>query len=142
MFGQHVRNLDDKSRVVLPPAFKEMLGDRFFITVGFDGNAELRSVENFRKYVSMLEDKSYFDKKVRILSRLIMGNAVEVTLDNQNRINLPKNLKEKLSINKEVIFVGAGSIIELWAKERFEEFENQFTSEDLIDIAQELSNNG
>ncbi|WP_426461579.1 division/cell wall cluster transcriptional repressor MraZ [Mycoplasma hafezii] len=140
MFGQHTRNLDDKSRVVLPPAFKELLGDRFYITVGFDGNAELRSVENFRKYVAMLEDKSYFDKKVRILSRLIMGNAVEVTLDGQNRISIPKTLKEKLSINKEVIFVGAGSIIELWAKERFEEFEGQFTAEDLADIAQELSN--
>ncbi|RIV16661.1 division/cell wall cluster transcriptional repressor MraZ [Mycoplasmopsis gallopavonis] len=140
MYGQHVRNLDDKSRVVLPSDYRDVLGSKFYITMGFDGNAELRSVENFQKYISMLEDKSYFDKKIRILTRLILGNAVEVSLDSHGRISLPKNLIEKLSITKAVVFVGAGSIIELWSKESFEEFEKQFSSEDIANIAQEISN--
>ncbi|VEU70305.1 division/cell wall cluster transcriptional repressor MraZ [Mycoplasmopsis glycophila] len=139
MYGQQVRNIDDKSRVVLPSNFRDLLGSKFYITMGFDGNAELRSEENFKKYVSMLEDKSYFDRKVRILTRTILGNAVEVALDNQNRMSLPKNIIEKLSITKEVVFVGAGSIIELWSKESFEEFENQFSPDDIANIAQEIS---
>ncbi|QGZ97564.1 division/cell wall cluster transcriptional repressor MraZ [Mycoplasma sp. NEAQ87857] len=139
MFGQHKRNLDDKSRVVLPPVFKEELGSTFYITLGFDGNAELRSQDNFRNYISMLEDKSFFDKRVRDITRIILGNAFEVALDNQNRISLPKHIVSKLSIQKEVVFVGVGSFVELWSSEKFEAFENQYSSEDLINLAQMLS---
>ncbi|WP_308699348.1 MULTISPECIES: cell division/cell wall cluster transcriptional repressor MraZ [unclassified Mycoplasma] len=139
MLGQQLRNIDSKNRVVLPPVFKEKLGDEFILTIGFDGNAELRTKEAFNEYLKLFENKSFFDKSVRNLTRLIMGNAFEIKLDSMSRISLPKKIIEKLTIQKEVIFVGVGSMVELWSKEMFEEFENQYNPDDLSKLAQEIS---
>ncbi|VEU74393.1 cell division protein MraZ [Mycoplasmopsis citelli] len=140
MYGQHTRSVDDKNRVALPAVYKENLGSSFFITLGFDNNFELRSVENFRLYTQKLQSKSQFNSKVRHLTRIIMSNAVEVNLDKQGRISLPKFVIDKLSIQKEVVFVGTGSIIELWSKEAFVAFENNFQDGDLAALAEEISN--
>ncbi|UUM20125.1 MULTISPECIES: division/cell wall cluster transcriptional repressor MraZ [unclassified Mycoplasma] len=139
MYGQHTRAIDDKNRVVLPAAYKDQLGTSFFITLGFDKNFELRSVENFNAYTKKLQNKSQFNSKVRHLTRIIMSNVVEVNLDKQGRISLPKFIIDKLSIQKEVVFVGNGSIIELWSKEAFQEFENLFQDGDLAKLAEEIS---
>ncbi|WP_036464753.1 division/cell wall cluster transcriptional repressor MraZ [Mycoplasmopsis sturni] len=139
MYGQHTRTVDDKNRVVLPPVFKEYLGRSFFITIGLDQNYELRSQENFLAYVQQLQSKSQFNQKVRHFTRIIMSNAFEASLDKQGRISLPKFIIDKLAIQKEVVFVGTGSIIELWSKESFEAFESQYTEGDLANLAEEIS---
>jgi MraZ protein len=105
--------MDGKNRVVLPSNIKEYLGTNFMISIGFDGNADLRSKEEFQKYIKMLENQSVFDKKARIITRSILGNSFEVTLDNMNRISLPKQMVEQLAIQKEIIFIGAGTLVEL-----------------------------
>ncbi|VEU76038.1 division/cell wall cluster transcriptional repressor MraZ [Mycoplasmopsis columboralis] len=139
MYGQHIRTVDDKNRVVLPPVFKDYLGSSFYITLGFDNNFELRSVQNFQEYNQKLQSKSQFNSKVRHLTRIIMSNVVEVNLDKQGRISLPKFIIDKLAIQKEVVFVGTGSMIELWSKEGFEAFENLFADGDLAKLAEEIS---
>ncbi|WP_416755856.1 division/cell wall cluster transcriptional repressor MraZ [Mycoplasma aquilae ATCC BAA-1896] len=139
MYGSQTRNIDDKNRVVLPPVFRDELGSKLYITIGFDGNAEVRSQEGFQAYIAMIENKSRFDVKTRTLARYIFGNTFEIVLDNQNRISLPKPIIEKLSIQKEVIFIGVGSIVELWAKEKYDENQNQYTVEDMAELAQFLS---
>ncbi|WP_406613527.1 division/cell wall cluster transcriptional repressor MraZ [Mycoplasma corogypsi] len=139
MYGIHTRSIDDKARVVIPPALKNELGNEFYITLGFDGNAEIRSSEAFESYRNTLESKSHFNRDVRTVTRIILGNAAQVSLDKQNRISLPKNLIEKLNIQKDIVFVGTGTVIELWAKEKFDEFEASVSTEDLAKLAQEIS---
>ncbi|WP_117275143.1 division/cell wall cluster transcriptional repressor MraZ [Mycoplasmopsis edwardii] len=139
IYGQHSRNADDKNRVILPPAIRDYLGTNFMVSIGFDGNADLRTKEEFMKYIKILEDKSSFDKRTRILTRTILGNSFEITLDAMNRMSLPKHIVEKLAIQKEIIFVGAGSLVEMWSKEKLESFESQYSHDDLAAIAQDLS---
>ncbi|SJZ64767.1 division/cell wall cluster transcriptional repressor MraZ [Mycoplasmopsis verecunda] len=139
MYGLQIRNIDDKSRVVLPPVFRDELGSKLFITIGFDGNAEVRSEKSFQSYISMIENRSRFDVKTRTLARYIFGNTFEVVLDNQNRISLPKPIIEKLAIQKEVYFIGVGSIVELWAKEKYDEIQSTYTVKDMAELAQFLS---
>ncbi|MEE3928053.1 cell division/cell wall cluster transcriptional repressor MraZ [Mycoplasmopsis ciconiae] len=139
MFGTIERKLDDKNRVILPPVFRDSLGSTFFITVGFDGNAELRSEDNFNKYVAEIESKSMFDKNARILRRSILGRATQIQLDSQGRFLVPKNIIDLTSIQKNVVFVGVGSFVEFWAKEAYDS-QSELNDGDLIaNIAQKLS---
>ncbi|AKF41008.1 division/cell wall cluster transcriptional repressor MraZ [Mycoplasmopsis canis] len=139
IYGLHSRNADDKNRVILPPAIREYLGTNFMVSIGFDGNADLRTKEEFMKYIKMLEDQSSFDKRARIITRSILGNSFEVTLDAMNRISLPKHVVEKLAIQKEVIFIGAGTLVEMWSKEMYDNFESEYSADDIAAMAQEIS---
>ncbi|WP_246051810.1 cell division/cell wall cluster transcriptional repressor MraZ [Mycoplasma nasistruthionis] len=136
MYGTHTRSIDDKKRVVLPPNFKEQLGETFYLSIGFDGHAELRSAQEFDLYKQNIENKSRFDSKVRVVARYIFGKTYEMKLDSQSRISIPKTVFEELSIVKEVVFVGVGSIVELWPKEKYQMLEAQFDAQTIADIAQ------
>ena len=39
------------------------------------------------------------------------------TIDNQDRITIPQNLREACGLVKEIIFVGDGDKIEVWSKQ-------------------------
>ena len=56
--------------------------------------------------------------------RFLFSSAIEIEEDNQGRFLLPSNLKTYANINKEVVFIGVGNRIELWASERWEEYSN------------------
>jgi MraZ protein len=46
---------------------------------------------------------------------------------------------EQLAIQKEIIFIGAGTLVELWSAEKYNSFVNEHTLDDIALIAQELS---
>ncbi|QDY88164.1 division/cell wall cluster transcriptional repressor MraZ [Mycoplasma anserisalpingitidis] len=140
MFGTVERKIDDKNRIVLPTNFRDLLGSDFYLTIGFDGNGELRSKENFIEYTRTIEKQSMFNKNARALRRSILGRAINITLDSAGRFLLPKNILENLAIQKDVVFVGVGSIVEIWSKERYDEFESTYDDDTISQIAQELSN--
>jgi MraZ protein len=48
--------------------------------------------------------------------------AVEVTLDNQSRIMIPRNLLEFAKIEKEVLMIGTLDKIEIWNPDIYEQY--------------------
>ena len=63
-----------------------------------------------------------FNSKLQMPLRLLFSSAIEIEEDNQGRFLLPTNLKTYAKINKEVIFIGVGNRIELWASECWQEY--------------------
>ena len=59
-------------------------------------------------------------------------------LDKQGRILVPGSLREFAKIDKEVIFAGLLTRIELWSKERYEEINNY---DNMDEIAEQLGIN-
>ena len=59
-------------------------------------------------------------------------------LDKQGRILIPAKLREFAALEKEIVFVGALSKVEIWSKERWDE--NDIL--DMQDIADQLSDLG
>lgn len=51
-----------------------------------------------------------------------MRNTAEAGLDAQGRISVPPHLVEAAGIGKEVLFVGAGDVIEMWDPQRYESY--------------------
>ncbi|ADE19940.1 division/cell wall cluster transcriptional repressor MraZ [Mycoplasma crocodyli] len=139
MFGLVERKLDDKKRIILPSSLRDGLGSCFYLTLGFDGNAELRSKAEFEKYTSFIENLNMFDRNSRILRREILGKAVEIVLDSQARFIVPKNILDALSIQKEVVFIPVGSSVELWSKEKYDEYNSSYGADEIANIAQSLS---
>ena len=53
--------------------------------------------------------------------REIFSNTVDIQTDAQGRIVIPQFLKEKTNIQKNVLFIGVGNHIEIWAQEAYED---------------------
>lgn len=139
MLSQIERKLDSKNRIIVPSSLRNCLGTKFYLTLGLDGNAELRNEKEYEKYSKVVKDLDMFDKSARILKRFILGNAVEIFLDSQNRFLLSKNIIDTLSIQKDVIFVPVGSFVELWSKDKLDEIEGKYSTDDISAIAHSFS---
>ncbi|PTK53380.1 division/cell wall cluster transcriptional repressor MraZ, partial [Staphylococcus nepalensis] len=79
-------------------------------------------------------------RDARTFMRMFFSGAVEVELDKQGRINIPKNLREYANLTKECTVIGVSSRIEIWDRSTwnafYEESEDSFEdiAEDLIDF--------
>lgn len=52
----------------------------------------------------------------------LMQHTAETTVDAQGRISIPHRLADLAGIEKEVVFVGAGDVIEMWDPERYSDY--------------------
>ncbi len=67
--------------------------------------------------------------------RNFIGNAHECTIDKMGRVLIPLILREKASLKKQVVIVGALKKFEIWDKDVFKDLEE---SEDSFSQAQEF----
>lgn len=51
-----------------------------------------------------------------------MQHTAEATVDGQGRISLPQSLVQLAGIEKEMTFVGAGDVIEIWNPVQYEQY--------------------
>ncbi len=51
--------------------------------------------------------------------RIFLGSAVDVELDGASRVLIPPELREVAGLDKELLLVGSGHLLELWDRQRF-----------------------
>ena len=73
------------------------------------------------------------------MQRYFLAGATECEVDKQGRILIPTKLRVAAGLDKEVVFVGVLSKIEIWSKERWEE-NNIYDGMD--DVAEHMSEFG
>ncbi|MBO7374514.1 MAG: division/cell wall cluster transcriptional repressor MraZ [Lachnospiraceae bacterium] len=132
--AEYQNNMDAKGRVILPIKFRETIGNKFILTKGFDHNLFIYPLDEWKKVEEKLSNLKITNKNSRIIKRLLQGSAVEVEIDNQDRISIPQNLRLYAELEKELLFVGQGEYIEIWAKNKFEEANEYDFSEVAEDI--------
>ena len=145
--GEYASKLDDKGRVVVPAAFKNLVGKQM------DGG-EISFVikkDLFANCLNMFTYEQWDQESEQVRSRLnlfrredaawyreYMMDRALVTLDGKvGRIIIPKNLLAKIGADKEIVFSGNDFKIEIWAKERFEA--SRLSNDEFIAIAESLS---
>jgi MraZ protein len=114
-FGKCTLPLNEKSQLTLPSNYREALSNAAFITQGFDRNLILLSQQAFNTIYSYIKATSMSDPLARLLSRLFLGSAAEIAIDELGKIELPLNLCEYAGLDKEIIIVGQGEYSELWS---------------------------
>ncbi len=137
LYGEYQHNMDAKGRVTIPSKFREDLGDKFYICKGLDECLFMLSPEQWDKMLKEIATMPVV--KARKVQRYYFSGAVEVEGDKQGRILIPPNLRDYAGIIKEVRVIGAGSRAEIWSSEKWDEYNDSLTQED-IELAMEALN--
>jgi MraZ protein len=125
-YGEYLHSIDRKGRLILPSKFREVTKanfiERFFVTRGLDKCLFMFSEEEWRAQEAKFKAISFTKQEARTFNRLYFSGAVEVSPDRQGRILIPQYLKDFADIKKEVIIVGVSNRIEIWSKEKWQQF--------------------
>lgn len=121
-FGSFLHSLDDKNRLLIPSRLRGQLGSKLFIMKGYEGSLSIYPDEQFQKYLAKLETLPYESKLSRDIERITLSSVYELEIDKVNRIQIPTALINKYAISKEVVVVGVLDHIEVWSKDKWEEY--------------------
>lgn len=135
--GQYRYNLDDKGRLVIPQEFRKQLGSELIINKGIETCITIYKLTDWEKLVEKITDLPFNQRENRLFSRYFLANAYQKELDNQGRINIDIDLIKYSEITKECVIIGAGNVIEIWAKDKWEAIDAS-RSQDLDDISENL----
>ncbi len=136
--GTYDHSIDTKGRVIVPAKFREELGDSFVVTLGLDGCLFVYPEKEWNKFVSQLETLPG-NKEARKLQRYFMAGAAPCDVDKQGRVLIPAKLRESVGLEKDIVFVGVMSKIEIWSRERWDDNDD---FEDVDEIAEHMSEFG
>ena len=140
-YGEHEHKLDKKGRIIIPSDFREVSKEnyieKFFITRGLDTCLFMFPEEEWKSQEAKFKNLSFTKRETRKFNRLFFSGAVEAVPDKQGRILIPAYLKNYAGIRKEIMLIGVSNRIEIWSKEKWEEFYRS-SKESFEDIAEKL----
>jgi MraZ protein len=139
LMGEFHHNLDDKNRLIIPSKFRNELGKKFIITRGLEKCLFVYNENEWNNIISKLQQIPFTNKDARIFMRMFLSGATECELDNNGRITITNPLMNYASLNKECIIVGVNDRLDIWDKDKFEEFFNS-NIENFSDVAEGLFN--
>jgi MraZ protein len=111
--GQFQHTLDDKSRLMIPVRYRELLAAGAFMTQGFDKCLMVMTDAYFAQVYDRINSMNLADPTARLLRRLILSNAYPIEVDKVGRILIPQNLRHVLA-QGETIVSGQGDYFEVW----------------------------
>jgi MraZ protein len=121
LFGKFTLPLSEEGQITLPSIYREGLISTYYLTQGFDRNIFLLPEHAFNSIYSHLRNTSISDPLARLLSRLFLAGAAEIVIDHSGQIKLPQNLCEFAGLEKEIIMIGQGEYLEIWAPDFWKE---------------------
>jgi len=125
MFLNHYHHsFDEKGRLTIPAKFR-ILPEGAYVIQGLDRNLMVLPPDVFQVVYDRLMTMSLTDNNARLLRRIILGNALQVSMDSAGRILLTSNLREFANLDSEVVFVGQGDYFEIWSPKMWQEQETQ-----------------
>jgi len=115
--------IDTKGRVIIPARFRVDLKD--------DGKGTGVMISNKDDCLYAYTFSEWGQVESRILAaksaamaefrRFFLGNSCECILDNQDRILIPKSLREYAGLEKEIVLVGNLDHFEIWDRAKWDE---------------------
>ena len=113
--GTKTHKLDAKSRLSIPAEMRSDLGNKFYITYGFDKNClAVRPIESWNAFMEEIGKlpKSRQDMAIEQFN----GHAEIQSLDANGRFVLSEQLRNRIKAEpkSEVIILGSSDRIEIW----------------------------
>ena len=142
--GRYEHTIDNKGRVSIPSKFREIItkkyDDRLIIT-NFDHCLVAFPYEEWTLLEQKVGSFSLVRKETSSFLRFFYSSAIDCAIDKQGRLLMPQTLRDYAALQKEVILVGEGKRIEIFAKERWQE-EVRKAEENFDQIRDTLANLG
>ena len=132
MWGRFEHSLDDKGRVIVPQRFREKLGDEFVLMSGPSNHIRAYPMavwDVLEEQIAGSGIEGELNEEANFLQR-IYGNCEFVSPDQQNRLSIPRHLREwaDLRESETAIIVGNGNRLELWSRANWEAYSKGFTA--------------
>lgn len=138
--GEYAHAIDNKNRIIIPSKFREELGQKFVLTKGLDGCLYVYTLNEWKKLEEKLQKLPLTNKNARAFARFFFSGANEIEIDKQFRTLISQNLLEYANIKKDIISIGVSNRIEIWSKEKWDEY--NASNIDYDNIAEQMSELG
>lgn len=133
MFVNHINaKLDAKGRAVVPASYRKILAENVTL---------YGRMETTERYLTVYTEEAWQEKYMELRSRLdefderdnetlmqFTDETVEMTVDKQGRLLLPREQKERMGVESEITFAGMGDRFAIWKRERYEEMLRERTA--------------
>ena len=131
--------MDAKGRFIMPQRFRDSLSNEgFVITRGMDRCLFVFLEKDFAAMETKFQSQPPLDRHTMRLERWFSAEALDGEIDAQGRVAIPQHLREFAEIKGDVVIAGAGARLEIWGKERWEEFNKLLTDADISQSATEI----
>jgi MraZ protein len=140
--GQFSSPLTTKNQLTPPQGFGDLLTQGAMITRGFDRNLMVLTSQAFQKLSSHVMSMNLTDPNARMLMRMLLGNANEISIDKAGQLIIPDKLCRMANLQSPTVMVGMGDFFEIWSAEAWSEQElklsdsesdpNRFSSLNLV----------
>ena len=144
LMGEFECRVEAKGRLLLPSALKKQIPleaqDKFVINCGFENHLVLYPFNEWELIRQKLSELNQFKKEAREFIRIFYKGLTEISLDNTNRLLIPKRLLDWASIEKDVILLAYLNKIEIWNKEAYEKYSDN-RPDDFSELAERVLGN-
>ena len=122
--GMYECKADSKGRILLPVGLKKQIEEfkkgLILKRSIFNQCLEIHTLDKWGKTMKEINNLNRFIKENNDFIRLFTSGVRLVKSDKMSRIQIPKDLINFASINKDVILAAVGDIIEIWDKKQYE----------------------
>lgn len=140
LIGEFNHSVDNKNRIIIPRKLRESLGDAVIISKGLDGCLYIYPKNEWKIFEEKLKALPMTNKNARAFVRFFYSGATEVNPDKSGRALIPKSLIDYGDIKSEVVSVGMIDKVEIWSKERWEDYNNNEI--DMDEVAEQMNELG
>ena len=143
--GDYTCKVDAKGRIILPMAFKRQMPagaqDHFVVRKDiFERCLVLYSIEDWNRQIEKIRSRiNPYNREHNLFLRNFFKGTAELTLDNNNRLLVPKRLMDLAGIARDVVLAGQDGRIEMWAADMYEKI--GMPSDDFANLAEKLMGN-
>ena len=142
--GRYEYTIDSKGRVSIPSKFKEILNQQYderLVITNYDHCLVAFPYQEWSLMEEKVKNLPTLSKDARTFFRFFYSSGIDCEIDRQGRLLIPQTLRDYASLKKDVVLVGEGKRIEIFAKERWLE-EARRAEEDFEKIRDTLANLG
>ena len=136
--GEFDQSVDDKGRVIIPTRFRSSLGERFYMTKGFNNCIFVYTENAYKDLSDTLQSQRLLDEHAMRLQRFF--TSTEASVDGQGRVTIPAKLREwaKVGDEDDVVVVGTGLRIEIWSRPVWDRYNDELTDAMITESAREV----
>ena len=138
--GHFEHSLDAKNRLSIPARFRAAFYSGSVLANDPDPCVAVWTADAHEAIIERaLAALNPIGADYRRVSRFYQGNSFDIELDASGRVTLPPPLLAHSGIEKEVVVVGVGDHLEVWAKERWQEQQQSLDAE-IGEVTERLGN--
>ncbi|MDY0098635.1 MAG: hypothetical protein RBR81_05495 [Bacteroidales bacterium] len=140
--GDYACKVDVKGRIILPSAFKKQMPadaqDHFVVRKDiFEKCLVLYSIEDWNRQLEKIRKKmNPYNREHNMFLRNFFKGTAELSLDNSNRLLIPRRLMDQIEADRDVVLAGQDGRIEIWAAAVYDKID--LPADEFADLAEKL----